>query len=349
MATVPHGLLSKISSVVGGPVRRRLARYAQVLPEIEKFADDFAAQSDAELRKRSLALRYRAKSREPLARLLPEAFALVREAGRRTLNMRHFDVQMLGGIALHYRSIAEMQTGEGKTLTATLPLYLAVAGRTRGAPGHGQRLPGPARRRLDAADLRIAGLDGRRDPNADEPQPAPQGLRLRHHLRHGQGVRLRLSRATGCCCGARPKGRPISWHGCLASKPTSGGDKPVQRDAALLPGRRGRQHADRRGANAVDHQRAADAKTTRPKRSCSSGPRSPHREFEQDEHYTYDPQDAKGRADRRGSAAGAEFAAQARHRAGRHDRALRIDRAGDSRRIATSSSTGTTWSATARS
>src|SRR5690606_20968038 len=58
--------------------------------------------------------------------LLPEAFALVREAGRRTLNMRHFDVQILGGIAMHNRSIAEMQTGEGKTLTATLPLYLAA-------------------------------------------------------------------------------------------------------------------------------------------------------------------------------------------------------------------------------
>ena len=65
-------------------------------------------------------------SGEPLERLLPEAFALVREAGRRTLDMRHFDVQMLGGIAMYHRSIAEMQTGEGKTLTATLPLYLAA-------------------------------------------------------------------------------------------------------------------------------------------------------------------------------------------------------------------------------
>lgn len=81
--------------------------------------------SDKELRKTSLALRYRANSGEPLDKLLPEAFALVREAGRRFLSMRHYEVQMLGGIALHNGCIAEMQTGEGKTLTATLPLYLA--------------------------------------------------------------------------------------------------------------------------------------------------------------------------------------------------------------------------------
>ena len=69
-------------------------------------------------------MRYRARSGEPLARLLPEGFALVREAARRTIDMRHFDVQMLGGIAMFHRSIVEMQTGEGKTLTATLPMYL---------------------------------------------------------------------------------------------------------------------------------------------------------------------------------------------------------------------------------
>jgi preprotein translocase subunit SecA len=69
-------------------------------------------------------LRYRAKSGEPLSKLLVEGYALVREAGRRTINMRHFDVQLLGGIAIFHRSIVEMQTGEGKTLTATLPMYL---------------------------------------------------------------------------------------------------------------------------------------------------------------------------------------------------------------------------------
>ncbi len=81
---------------------------------------------DRALLKESLSLKYRALSGEPLDRLLVEAFALVREAGRRRLGMRHFDVQLLGGAAVHHRSIAEMQTGEGKTLTATLPMYLAA-------------------------------------------------------------------------------------------------------------------------------------------------------------------------------------------------------------------------------
>ena len=79
---------------------------------------------DDQLRKRSLSLRYRARSGERLEQLLHEAYALVREAARRTLSMRHFDVQLLGGIALFHGAVTEMETGEGKTLTATLPMYL---------------------------------------------------------------------------------------------------------------------------------------------------------------------------------------------------------------------------------
>jgi preprotein translocase subunit SecA len=87
-------------------------------------------ENDAVLKRRSLSLRYRAQAREPLTSLIGEAFALVREASRRTTGMRHFDVQMLGGIAMARRRLAEMQTGEGKTLTATLPLYLhALSGK----------------------------------------------------------------------------------------------------------------------------------------------------------------------------------------------------------------------------
>jgi preprotein translocase subunit SecA len=101
-----------------------------LLPKVASYEPEFSQLGDQELRKRSLSLRYRARSGEPLIRLLPEAYALVREAGRRTLGMRHFDVQILGGIAMFHHSIVEMQTGEGKTLCATLPMYLyALAGR----------------------------------------------------------------------------------------------------------------------------------------------------------------------------------------------------------------------------
>ena len=105
-------------------LRRRLSHWSEFLPRVASFEEEFKALNTHDLRKKSLSLRYRAKSQEPLDRIMPEAYALVRESGRRTMNMRHFDVQILGGVAIHYRSIAEMQTGEGKTLTATLPMYL---------------------------------------------------------------------------------------------------------------------------------------------------------------------------------------------------------------------------------
>ena len=107
----------------------QLARWSYVLFQVNALEPKVQRLSDTELRKESLSLRYRARCGEPLVALLPEGYALVREAGRRTLNMRHFDVQILGGIAIFHRSIVEMQTGEGKTLTATLPMYLyALAG-----------------------------------------------------------------------------------------------------------------------------------------------------------------------------------------------------------------------------
>ena len=107
-------------------MRGRLAQWAPLIPAIGDLEPGLQALSDYELRKQSLSLRYRARSGEPLNTLLIEAYALVREAGRRTVKMRHFDVQLLGGIAAHHNSIIEMQTGEGKTLTATMPLYLAA-------------------------------------------------------------------------------------------------------------------------------------------------------------------------------------------------------------------------------
>jgi preprotein translocase subunit SecA len=126
VATIPQGFSRSLQLVAGSSSRRLLARWAGYIPAIAAREPALMDLNDYDLKKESLSLRYRARSGEPLDRLLVEAFALVREAGRRKLGMRHFDVQMLGGAAVHHRSIAEMQTGEGKTLTATLPIYLAA-------------------------------------------------------------------------------------------------------------------------------------------------------------------------------------------------------------------------------
>jgi preprotein translocase subunit SecA len=103
---------------------KKLKAYEQRVKLIGAFEAELELDSDDELRERMDVLRERAGEGESLEELLPECFALVREAGRRTLSMRHFDVQLIGGMALHDGSIAEMRTGEGKTLAATLPVVL---------------------------------------------------------------------------------------------------------------------------------------------------------------------------------------------------------------------------------
>ncbi|HMJ95083.1 MAG TPA: hypothetical protein VK486_04480, partial [Thermoleophilaceae bacterium] len=107
---------------------------------INAFEPELELESDDELRERYEGLRERHLEGESLEDLLYEAFALTREAGRRALGQRHFDVQMIGGMVLHDGSIAEMRTGEGKTLTATLPVVLnALASRDEdGQPVQGK-------------------------------------------------------------------------------------------------------------------------------------------------------------------------------------------------------------------
>ncbi len=103
---------------------RQLKKLEATADKIEKLGDKYEAMSDAELAAQTEALKARLAAGEKLDDILPDAFAVVREAGARVLNMRHFHVQLLGGIVLHQGRIAEMQTGEGKTLVATLPAYL---------------------------------------------------------------------------------------------------------------------------------------------------------------------------------------------------------------------------------
>jgi preprotein translocase subunit SecA len=119
-----------VRAVFGSANDRMLKQFRARLPAIAGFEDGLAALSDAELQAQTPKLRARLEAGESLDDLLPEAFATTREASKRVLGMRHFDVQMIGGQVLHSGRIAEMKTGEGKTLVATLAVYLnALSGK----------------------------------------------------------------------------------------------------------------------------------------------------------------------------------------------------------------------------
>jgi len=113
-----------LTSIFGSRNDRLLKQFRQVVAKVNALEAQFESFDDAALRAKTDEFRQRVAGGESLDDLLPEAFATVREAGKRTLKMRHFDVQLIGGMALHAGKIAEMRTGEGKTLMATLPVYL---------------------------------------------------------------------------------------------------------------------------------------------------------------------------------------------------------------------------------
>ena len=104
--------------------KRSLNKIEKIVKQIEDKADFYAAMSDEELQNQTPVLKDRLKAGETTDQILPDAFAVVREAATRVLGMRHFHVQLIGGVVLHQGRIAEMRTGEGKTLTATTAVYL---------------------------------------------------------------------------------------------------------------------------------------------------------------------------------------------------------------------------------
>jgi preprotein translocase subunit SecA len=118
------GLGRLVSGIFGTKNERELKRMRAVVAQINALEDSCKALSDADLAARTTEFKDRFQKGESLDQLLPEAFAVCREASRRILGMRHYDAQMIGGMTLHEGRIAEMRTGEGKTLTATLPAYL---------------------------------------------------------------------------------------------------------------------------------------------------------------------------------------------------------------------------------
>ena len=113
-----------LEKIIGTYSDRALKKINPIVKEINDLEDSISKLTDSELRAKTDEFKGRLSSGETLDDILPEAFAVVREAGKRVLGMRHFDVQLIGGIVLHQGRIAEMKTGEGKTLVATLPCYL---------------------------------------------------------------------------------------------------------------------------------------------------------------------------------------------------------------------------------
>jgi preprotein translocase subunit SecA len=113
-----------LKALLGDPNERKLKKYRNEVVEISLLEDEIQALTDEQLTGKTAEFRQRLDNGESLDDVLPEAFAVVREAGKRVLGLRHFDVQLMGGMVLHNGQIAEMRTGEGKTLVATLPAYL---------------------------------------------------------------------------------------------------------------------------------------------------------------------------------------------------------------------------------
>jgi len=117
-------MIELLIKLFGDPNERKVKQLQPMVEHINSLEPEISSLTDAELRSKTDEFKTRFSNGETLDALLPEAFAVVREAGKRVLNMRHFDVQLIGGMTLHQGKIAEMRTGEGKTLVATLPAYL---------------------------------------------------------------------------------------------------------------------------------------------------------------------------------------------------------------------------------
>ena len=210
-----------LAKVIGTQNEREIKRLRPLVAEINALEPAIQPLSDEQLRGKTVEFRQRVADGESLDDLLPEAFAVVREAGRRVLNMRHFDVQLIGGMVLHSGKIAEMKTGEGKTLVATLPAYLnALEGKGVHVVTVNDYL---ARRDSEWMGrlYRFLGMSVGVIQHELNDAAAAGRLRRRHHLRHQQRVRLRLparqhevrARARWCSAGTTSR----SWTRWTAS------------------------------------------------------------------------------------------------------------------------------------
>ena len=116
--------LNFLKNIFGSTNQRKVSALQPIVDQINALEHSLLALSDSELKNKTLEFKQRLKNKETIDQIMPEAFAVVREASKRVIGQRHFDVQLMGGLVLHQGKIAEMKTGEGKTLVATLPVYL---------------------------------------------------------------------------------------------------------------------------------------------------------------------------------------------------------------------------------
>ena len=116
--------LNFLKNIFGSTNQRKVSALQPIVDQINALEHSLLALSDSELKNKTLEFKQRIKNKETIDQIMPEAFAVVREASKRVIGQRHFDVQLMGGLVLHQGKIAEMKTGEGKTLVATLPVYL---------------------------------------------------------------------------------------------------------------------------------------------------------------------------------------------------------------------------------
>ena len=212
-------MVTLLKKIIGDPGEKAIDKIAQTLvPEINALESPMQARSDEQLYDLTRQFRDRLARDEALDDLLPEAFAAVREVARRNLGQRHYDVQLIGGIVLHRGQIAEMKTGEGKTLVATLPVYLNALTGQRRPRGYRQRLPGPPRPGMDGAHLPQPGPHrglpaarrgfhvrpnsvrrrSQRHEDYSGQVTRQEAYQSRRALRHQQRVRVRLSCGTTC-------------------------------------------------------------------------------------------------------------------------------------------------------
>ena len=222
------------AKVFGRSNDRKVKTYRPKVEAINALEPELVRLTDAELRARTDACSASSSPTAlPLDDLLVPAFATVREAAKRTLGQRHFDVQLIGGMVLHQGKIAEMKTGEGKTLVATLPVYLnALTGKGVHVVTVNDYL---AKRDAEwmGTIYKFLGLSVGVHRARARRRPAPRAVRLRRHLRHQQRARLRL---------------PARQH--EDARRRDGAARPL-----LFHRRRGRLDPDRRGAHAAHHLR----------------------------------------------------------------------------------------------